>query len=89
MAIHASFLRFQCFLSVVSCWSVVSKKIASSCAMPVDSMLPSINYVGVSPVIFRINLLLGSISKRDKKIAAVFIFPGMCAILKLSCSRKS
>ena len=32
---------------------------------------------------------IGSISKRDKKSAAVFIFPGMCAIVKINCNTKS
>ena len=38
---------------------------------------------------FQIYLSLGPISKRDKKSAAVFIFPVMCAVKKLYCSTKS
>ena len=49
---RASSLCFQSSLSVVSCWSVVSKKTGSSCAMPVDSMFTSISFVGMSFLIF-------------------------------------
>ena len=43
----------------------------------------------MSPLIFKMTFSLGSISKRDKKSAAVFIFPGMCAMVKLNCNTKS
>ena len=89
MAFRASSLRFQSSFSVVSSWFVGSKKTVSSCAMPVDSMFTSIGVVGISSLIFKIIFSLGSISNRDKKSAAVFIFPGMCAIVKLNCSTKS
>ena len=89
MAFRASSLRVQGSFSVVSCWSVVSKKTASSCAMPVDSMFISIGFVGMSSLIFKIIFSLVSISKRDTKSVAVFIFPGTCAIVKLICSTKS
>ena len=52
MAFQASFLRFQSSFSAVSCWSLVSKKAGSSCAMPVDSMFTSIGFVGRSSLIF-------------------------------------
>ena len=57
--------------------------------MPVDSMFTSIGFVGMSSLIFKIIFSLGSISGRDKKSAAVFTFPGMCAIVKLNCNTKS
>ena len=75
MAFRASSLRFQNSFSVVFCWSVGSKKTVSCCAMPVDSMFSSIGFVGMSSLIFSIIFSLGSISRRDKKSAAVFIFP--------------
>ena len=89
MAFRASSLRFQSSVSVVYSWSVGSKKTVSSCAMAVDSMFTSIGFVGMSSLIFKINFSFGSISNRDKISAAVFIFPGMCAIVKLFCSTKS
>ena len=76
------------FFSVVSCWSVVSKETGPSCAMTVDSMFTSTCFVGMSPLIFKNTFSLGSISKRDKESAAVFIFPGLCAMVKLNCSTK-
>ena len=88
MAFRASSLSFQSSFSVVSCWSVVSKKTGYSCAMPVDSTFISIGFIGMSSLIFKILFSLGSISKRDKKSAAVVIFPEMCAIVKLNCSTK-
>ena len=42
-----------------------------------------------SSLIFRIFFSLGSIFIRDQKSAAVFIFPGMWAMIKLNCSTKS
>ena len=89
MAFHTSSLRFQSSFSVVSCRSVGSKTTVSSCAMPVDSIFTSIGFVGMSSLIFRMTFSFGSISNRDKKSAAVFIFPGMCAIVKLNCNTKS
>ena len=68
---------------------MLSKKTSSSCAMPVDSMFASIGFVEMSSLIFEIIFSLESISKRDKKSAAVFNFPGMCARVKLICSTKS
>ena len=68
MAFRASSLRFQSSFSVVSCWSVVSKKTGSSCAMPVDSMYTSIGFVGLSSLIFKIIFSIGSFAKRDKKL---------------------
>ena len=88
-AFRASSLSFQSFFSVVSYWSVVSKKNSSSRAMPVDSMFTSIGFVGISSLLFRIICSLGFIFKRDKKSAAVFTFPGMGAIVKFDCSTKS
>ena len=76
------------FFSVVSCSSVGSKKTDSSCAMPVDSMFTSIGFVGMPSLILNF-FSLGSSSKRDKKSAAVLIFPGMCAIGKSNCNTKS
>ena len=75
MAFRASFLRFQGFFSVVSCWFVGSKKNGYSCAMPVDSMFISLGFVGMSSLLFKIIFSFGSISNRDKNSAAVFIFP--------------
>ena len=89
MAFRASSFRFQSSFSVASCWSVGLRETVSSCAMPVDSMFTSIGFVGMSSLIFKIFFSFGSISNRDKKSAAVFIFPGMCAIVKLNCSTKS
>ena len=57
--------------------------------MPVDSMFTSIGFVGMSFLIFKVTFSLGSISKRDKNSAAVFILPGKCAMVKLNCSTKS
>ena len=74
---------------MVSCGSVVSKKTGSSCAMPVDSMFTPTGFVGMSSLIFKIIFPFGSTSKRDKKSAAVSIFPGMCAMVKLNCNIKS
>ena len=88
ISFRVSSLRFQKSFSVVSCWFVVAAKTGPSSAMPVDSMFTSIGIVGMSSVIFRIIFSLGSISKRDKKSAAVFFFHGMFAIIKLNCSRK-
>ena len=88
MATHASSLRFQSSFSVVSCWSVVSKKTGSSCAVPIDSMFTSIGFVGMSSLTFKNIFSSGSNSKKDKKSAAVFLFPGMCDIVKLGCSTK-
>ena len=88
MAFRASSARFQNSFSVFLCWSVVSKTTGSSCAMPVDSMFTSIDCVGLCSLIFRIIFSLGSICKQDKKSAAVFILPGMCAMVKLNCNTK-
>ena len=89
MALRAPSLRFQNCFSVVSCWSVVSKKTGSSYGMPVYSIFTSICFVGMSSLIFKFNFSLGSIYKWDKKSAAVFIFPRMCAIVKLKCRTES
>ena len=89
MAFRTPSLRIQSSFSVVFCWSVVSNKTESSFAMPVGSMVTSIGFVGMSSLIFKMIFSLGSISKRNKKYAAVFIFPGMCAIVKLNCSTNS
>ena len=88
MAFRASSLRFLSSFSVVSCWPVVSKKTSSSCAMPVDSMFTSIGFVRTSSLIFYKIFSLGSFSKRDKKSAAVFMFPGGFSIVKLNCGKK-
>ena len=87
-AFLASSSRVQRSFSVVSCWFVVSKKTGSSCAMPVDSMFTSIGSVGMTSLIFKIIFSLGSNSKPVEKTAAVFIFPRLCAIVKLYCSTK-
>ena len=92
MVFRTSSLCCQTSFSVVSCWSVVSKKTDSSCAtcaMPVDSMFTSIGFVGMSSLIFKFIFSFGSISKQNRKSAAMFIFPGMCAIVKMNCSTKS
>ena len=89
MAFRASSLRVQSSFSVVCCLSVGSWKTCSSCALPVDSLFTSIGFVGMSYLIFKIIFLLGSISNRDNVSAAVLFFPGMCAIVKLNCSKKS
>ena len=66
--------------SEVSCWSVVSKKIASSCAMPVDSLLTSIGFVGLSSPVCRI-FSLGSIFEWDRKSCSSVHFPwNMCNV---------
>ena len=57
--------------------------------MPVDSLLTSVGCAGMSSLIFRIIFSFGSDSKRDKKLAAVFLLPAMCAVVKLNCSTKS
>ena len=67
MAFRASSLRFHSSFSVVCSWSVVSEKTGSSCAMLVDSMFTSIDFVGMSSLNFRSIFPLGSFSKRDKK----------------------
>ena len=89
VAFRVSSSRYQSSFSVVSCWSVVSKKTGSSCAMPVYSKFTSICFVGMSSLIFKIIFSFGSSSNRDEKSAAVFFYPGMCAIVKLNCSTKS
>ena len=43
---RVSFPLFQRSFSVVSCGSVMSKKISSSFAMHVDSMFTSVNFCG-------------------------------------------
>ena len=58
---------------------MVSKKIGSSCAMPVNYTFTSINFVGMCSRIFKIVFSSGSIFNRDKKSDAVFILPGKCA----------
>ena len=65
------------------------KNTCSSYAKPIDSMSTSIGFVGMCSPFFRIIFSLGPISKRDKKSAAVFSFPGMCAMVKLNCKAKS
>ena len=55
MAFPALSLRLQFCFSVVSFWSVVSKKTGSSCAILVSSMFPSIGFVGMSSLIFQMN----------------------------------
>ena len=47
-------------------------------------------FFGMSFLIFRtiFSFSLGSISKRYKKSAAVFIFPGTCAMVNLDCNTK-
>ena len=82
MAFRAPSFRFQSSFSVVSGWCVVSGKTGFSYAMPVDSKLTSMEFVGMFSLIFKIMFSLGSVSKRDKKSAAVFFFPGMCAMVK-------
>ena len=52
-AFRASSLRLQSSFSIVSCWSVVSQETVSSCAMPVDSMITSIGFVGMSSPIYK------------------------------------
>ena len=52
-------------------------------------MFTSIGFAGMSSLIFEIIFSFGSVSHRDKNSAAVFIFPEMCAIVKLNCSTKS
>ena len=89
MAFHASSSRHQSSFSVVSCWSVVSKKTGSSCARPVDSRFTSIGFLGMSYLIFKTIFSLGSIPKRDEKSAAVLILPGMCAMVKFNWRTKS
>ena len=68
---------------------MVSRKNGFSCVMPKGSMFTSIGFVAMSSVNFKIILSLGSICKGDKNSAAMFIFPGMRAIVKLNCSTKS
>ena len=48
-------------------------------------MLTSIGCVGTYSAFLGIPFSFVSDSKRDKKLAAVFILPGMCAIVKLNC----
>ena len=47
-----STLRLQSSFSVVSCGSVLSRKVGSSCALPMDSMFTSISFAGMSSLIF-------------------------------------
>ena len=51
-------------------------------------MLASIGCVGTSFRILR-KSFFGLISKRGKESTAVFNLPGMCAMVKLNCSRQS
>ena len=81
--------KFPAFFFYFSCASVLSKKAGFSCAIPVDSMFTSIDFVGMSSLIFRNIFSSASISKRDIKSAAVLNFPGMCAIVKLNYSTNS
>ena len=88
----------SCFLSLcvstvsfgVSCWSVVSKRTGSSCEMLVDSRFNSFGFVGKSFLSFRITFSLDYLfsSDRDEKTAALIIFRGLCAMIKLKCSTK-
>ena len=89
MAFRTSFLSFQSSFSVISCWSVVSKKNGTSYAMTVDSKFSSIGFVGMSSLNFKMIFSLGSILNEIKKCAAVFVFPEICAIVKLNCLTKS
>ena len=89
MAFRASSLCFQSPFSVAYCWSVGSKNAGSSCAMLLESMITSSGFVGMSSLIIRIIFSLGSNAKRDKESAVLFIFPGMCAIVKVNCSTKT
>ena len=89
MAFRTSSLIFQSSFSLVSCWSVGSKKSGSSCAMPVVSMFTSIGLVGMSLLFLKGFFRWDPFLNEMKKYAAVFIFPGMCAIVKLNCITKS
>ena len=68
-----SSVQFQSSLSVVSCWSVISKKTGSSGAMPVDSMFISLGFVRMSSLIFKFICSLESVSKRDGKSGWPFL----------------
>ena len=59
---RGSFSHFPSSFSVVSCWSVLSKKTDYSCAMPVDSMLTSFGFMGMSSLVFRTVFSVVSIS---------------------------
>ena len=63
-------------------------KTVSLGAMPVESMLTSMDLIVTSSRIFRIVFPFGSISSFAGKFAAVLISPGMCAISKLKWSTK-
>ena len=47
-------LRVRSSFSVVFCWSIVSKKTSSACALPVDSKFTSIGLVRISSLILGI-----------------------------------
>ena len=68
MSFPASSLRFESSFCAVCCWSVVSKKTISFSAMPVDPIFTSISFVGMSFLILKFVLSLGSISKKDEKL---------------------
>ena len=80
-------LRFQSSFSALSYQSVVLKMTVFSFAMPADSMFTSIGFVGTSSLVFStIFSLQRPVLIELEKSAAVFFFPGVCAIVKLNCN---
>ena len=67
----------------------MSKKSGSSCAITADSMFTSISFVEMPSLIFCIIVPKGSNAIRDEKTAAMFIFIGMCAMVKLIINTKT
>ena len=86
-ALHVSCLHCQ------SCPSVgnlgFSRGKETSCVIPVDWMLTSFGCVGTTSRILRMSFSFRSTCKSDKKSAAVFILPGMNAMVKWICSTKT
>ena len=89
MVLRTSCLRCQISCSGVSVGSQLILKTGSSGAMPVDSMLTSIDLTVKSSRVFKSIFSVGSASRLARKSAAVVIFPGMCDFTKMNCNTKS
>ena len=75
-------------IHICSSFSSLSSSVKKSCSSSVMlafSMFTSMAVVLMSDLIFRLILSCGSFSSLDKKSAAVFVEPGMCANMKLNC----
>ena len=82
MASRVPSLRYESSISVVSCWSVVSKLTGSFArCLWLQCSLQSV----LSSVLSNLFFSSGSKSNRDEKSATAFFYPWMCAMVKLNC----